>query len=422
MKRRHLLLGAAAAGAAGAWLARPADAGGPALAYFEGLQRALGGLPAMPTLVVDRQRLRANLGRIRQTAHPKLPLRVVVKSLPALGLLDAAMAAWATRRVMLFNAPQLALVAMARPDVDILLGKPLPASAARWALEQPGDARFDPGRQIQWLVDTPERLAEYAVLAKGRGQPMRINIEIDVGLHRGGVETGNQLATMLGLLRNEPLLHFAGLMGYDAHLAAIPDLAGNRASAQAEAQRRYAAMLALARERLGPADAAWTLNTAGSPTFHLHDDRHAPNELSVGSAAVKPSDFDKPSLAMLEPAAFIATPVLKTMDEFRLPVGAETVSRLAGWWDVNQRRALAIHGGHWLADPVSPPGVAPSGLYGASSNQQVLVASPSVPLAVGDWVFLRPRQSEALFLQFGAIVVIDQGQPVEHWPVLPASA
>ena len=423
MKRRHLLLGAAAAGLGAAVVLRPSDQGGAHDAYFRGLSSALAGLPAMPTLVVDRARLRANLAQIRRIAHAKLPMRAVVKSLPALGLIDEAMTAWATQRAMLFNAPQLALVARERPGTDILLGKPLPASAARWALEQPAGAGFDPQRQVQWLVDTPARLAEYRALARARGQAMRVNIEIDVGLHRGGVESEAELATMLGLLRSEPLLQFAGFMGYDAHLAAVPDLAGNRASAQAEAQRRYAAMLALARQGLNdPASASWTLNAAGSPTFHLHDDQHAPNELSVGSAAVKPSDFDKPSLAGLEPAAFIATPVLKTMERFRLPVGAETVSQLAGWYDVNQRRALAIHGGHWLAEPVSPPGVSASGLYGPSSNQQVMVTSPTTALAVGDWLFLRPKQSEAVFLQFGAIVVVDQGQPVERWPVFPASA
>lgn len=422
LKRRKLLLGGAAAAAAVALVARPGDHGGGHDAYFSQLAGSLAGLPAMPMLVVDRQRLRANLAQIRRTAHAKLPLRVVVKSLPALGLIDEALAAWQTQRAMLFNAPQLALVAKERPGTDILLGKPLPASAARWALEQPGGDGFDPARQVQWLIDTPQRLAEYRALAKARGQAMRVNIEIDVGLHRGGVESEAVLAQMLDTLKEEPLLPFAGFMGYDAHLAAIPDLAGNRASAQAEAQRRYSAMLALAQQRLGGPQPGWTLNAAGSPTFHLHDDQHAPNELSVGSAAVKPSDFDKPSLADLQPAAFIATPVLKVMDEFRLPIGAQTVSSLARWWDVNERRALAMHGGHWLADPVSPTGVAPSSLYGASSNQQVLVASPSVPLAVGDWVFLRPRQSEAVFLQFGAIVVIDQGKPVERWPVFPASA
>jgi D-serine deaminase-like pyridoxal phosphate-dependent protein len=421
-RRKTLALGGAAALAA-AWLARPADQGGTHDAYFTSLAATLAGLPAMPTLVIDRQRLRTNLADIRRTAHAKLPLRVVVKSLPSLDLVDEAMAAWGTKRAMLFNAPQLALVARERPRTDILLGKPLPASAARWALEQPTGDGFDAARQIQWLVDTPERLAEYRALARARGHAMRINIEIDVGLHRGGVERSTTLAQMLDLLREEPLLPFAGFMGYDAHVAAVPDIGGNRAGALAEARRRYEAMLTLARQRLGGAsDTGWTLNTAGSPTFHLHDDRHAPNELSVGSAAVKPSDFDKPSLAALQPAAFIATPVLKTLDEFRLPHGAEAISTLARAWDVNQRRALAIHGGHWLADPVSPPGVAPSGLYGASSNQQVMVCSPGTAIAAGDWLFLRPRQSEAVFLQFGAILVVEGGQPVGHWPVFPASA
>lgn len=106
-RRKTLALGGAAA-LAGAWLARPADRGGAQDAYFTGLAATLASLPAMPTLVVDRARLRANLTHIRQTAHAKLPLRVVVKSLPALGLVDEAMAAWGTQRAMLFNAPQLA--------------------------------------------------------------------------------------------------------------------------------------------------------------------------------------------------------------------------------------------------------------------------------------------------------------------------
>lgn len=421
MQRRHLLAGATATGVIAAMALRPGDRGGAHDAYFQTLARALQDQPAQPTLVVDKTRLQANLQHIRKLAHPKLPLRVVVKSLPSLALLDEALATWQTERAMLFNAQQLALIAKTRPQLDLLLGKPLRASAARWALEQAGNSPA--ALRTQWLVDSPALLADYRALAQGLGRPLRINLEIDVGLHRGGVETAAQMTQMLTLLREEPLLEFSGLMGYDAHLAAIPDLPGNRNQALADAQARYAAMLALARQALGSASALpWTLNAAGSPTFHLHDDQHAPNELSVGSAAVKPLDFDKPSLVSLEPAAFIATPVLKTMETFRLPRGAETVSALARWWDVNQRQALAIHGGHWLADPVSPPSVQASGLYGPSSNQQVMVAPPSVGLRAGDWVFFRPRQSEAVFLQFGPLAVLDQGRIGAQWPVFPASA
>jgi D-serine deaminase-like pyridoxal phosphate-dependent protein len=40
-----------------------------------------------------------------------------------------------------------------------------------------------------------------------------------------------------------------------------------------------------------------------------------------------------------------------------------------------------------------------------------------VNLKADDWVFLRPTQSEFVFLQFGDIAVIDQGQITERWPV-----
>jgi D-serine deaminase-like pyridoxal phosphate-dependent protein len=419
LTRRHWLLGGTATALVAAGLARPADHGGAHDAYFHGLASALAPLPAQPTLVIDRARLKANLAAIRQRAQH--PLRVVVKSLPSLGLIDAALADWRSDRVMVFNAPQLALVATERPAVQMLLGKPLPASAAAWVLDTvPGERRA--AERIEWLVDGVERLAAYRKLARAKNLALRINVEIDVGLHRGGVEHEAAFAPLLEMLRSEPLLRFAGLMGYDAHLAAIPDLPGARSGAQAEAARRYAALLALARQRLPAPEKPWTLNAAGSPTFHLHDAASSANELSVGSAALKPSDFDKPSLAALQPAAFIATPVLKDLGDFRLPRGVEWIAAAARAWDVNQRRAFAMHGGHWLADPVSPPGVRPSGLYGPSSNQQVLVASPSTALAPGDWLFLRPRQSEAVLLQFGDLVVVDEGRIVERWPVFPASA
>ena len=41
------------------------------------------------------------------------------------------------------------------------------------------------------------------------------------------------------------------------------------------------------------------------------------------------------------------------------------------------------------------------------------------PLAVGDHVFLRPQQSEFVFLQFGDIAVYEQGRIVDTWPVFP---
>ncbi len=431
---RRRALGAAALLGAGAALAlRPADRGAPHAPYFQRLAAALDAAGiAHPTLVVDRPRFHANLAAIRARVPAVLPLRVVVKSLPALALVEAATDAWGTQRLMLFNGPQLVQVAAARPGATVLLGKPLPVREARVVLDAidalpPGGAgapRFDPSPQVEWLVDTPARAAQYRALARGRGRPMRLNVEIDVGLHRGGLTHPAALAELLAVVREEPLLQWSGFMGYDAHVAGIPDVPGLRAHALREVHARFDAMVAAASAALGrPVDrAALTFNSGGSHTLHLHDGTRAPNEVSVGSASVLPSDFDNPALPQLQPASFIATPVLKVMGDFRLPVGVELLGRAAAAWDRNQATGFAVHGGNWLADVVSPTGVAPSGLFGPSSNQQVMAGSRAAGIAPDGWVFWRPRQSESVFLQFGDIAVLDGGRIDARWPVFPASA
>jgi len=420
--KRRLLLGAAAALPLAGWLARPAEQGGPHDAYFQKLSAALRAAGvAQASLVIDLPRLRANLSAIgSHRAKTGMALRAVLKSLPCLALMDEVAKAWQSQRVMAFNAAQTLQLLQARPQANVLLGKPLPAAAAAQLLQAlPAEI----GAGIEWLIDTPERLAQYREVARQRGQVLRVNFEIDVGLHRGGFEDQALLGQALASLKSDPSLRWSGLMGYDAHVAALPDALGMRETAWATAQARYQQAWQIAGEALGPQPReALTLNTAGSPTFRLHEGKSVPNEVSVGSAALLPLDFEKPLLADLRAAAFIATPVLKRLETFRLPEGATWLSRLAQGWDRNQARGYAIHGGHWLAEPASPAGLAASGLYGSSSNQQVMVSSGRVDLRPDDLVFLRPRQSEALLLQFGDLLVFDGEQIAARWPVLPASA
>ena len=61
-------------------------------------------------------------------------------------------------------------------------------------------------------------------------------------------------------------------------------------------------------------------------------------------------------------------------------------------------------------------------LYGRSSNQELLTGSRSVPLKPDDYVFLRPTQSESVLLQFGDLVVYDEGAVQERWPTFAVSA
>jgi D-serine deaminase-like pyridoxal phosphate-dependent protein len=420
MKRRAVLaaVGAGLVGA-GALALHPRERGAPHAPYFARLALALreAGI-STPSMIIDRDRLAANAAQVVRNIGARMQLRLVAKSLPCLSLLDTLSAAMATQRMMVFNLPYLQLLAAQRPAFDLLLGKPMPAAAAAAFYEHHTNTAFAPARQLQWLIDSPQRLAQYRDLARHRQLPMRINLEIDVGLHRGGVASTAMLQEMLALFKSEPLLQWSGMMGYDAHIAKLPDLPGVRAGALDHATAVYREYAALASSALRPGPLV--LNAGGSPTYRLHDGSKTANELALGSALVKPSDFDLDTLADLTPAAFIATPVLKAQPHFQMPTGVEWLGTAARAWDVNQRRVYFIYGGNWMADPVSPAGLAPSGLYGTSSNQQALLGSGAQQLQMDDFIFLRPRQSESVLQQFGDIVVIESGRITQRWPVLPA--
>jgi len=423
MKRRAVIaaIGAGLVGAA-ALAVRPRDKGAPHSEYFARASQALraAGI-ATPTMVIDRDRLLANARQVMRNIDGRLPLRLVAKSLPCLPLLDLLMQTMQTRRLMVFNLPYLQQLAAQRGDVDLLLGKPLPVAAAAEFYRSFQGGQFQPERQLQWLVDTPERLAQYRDLAKAQQLNMRVSLEIDVGLHRGGVDSAQVLQQMLAILKDEPRLQWSGMMGYDAHVPKLP-LASLREKALTDAKAIYRDYVGLATQSLRPTGngEGLVLNAGGSPTYRMHDGSGAANEVALGSALVKPSDFDTDLLKDLTPAAFIATPVLKAGRHFQMPRGVESLGDAARAWDVNQDRVYFVYGGNWMADPVSPAGLAPSGLYGNSSNQQALLGSGAQQLQMDDYVFFRPRQSEAVLQQFGDIVVLEGGKVSERWPVMQA--
>lgn len=425
MKRRRLITGGIAAGAligSGAWL-RPTAQAEPHSRYFADMQELLQrDGPGTACLILDLDRLNHNLIALREQMPTGKHYRLVSKSLPCRALIEQVLVTMHSQRIMCFHQPFANRLARDFPDSDLLLGKPMTVQAAERFYQRLYTGRFDPQRQLQWLVDTPARLAAYAELARAQNLRMRIGIEIDVGLHRGGVDNDSDFVAMLRILRdNSRRLRLSGLMGYDPHVVKLPGLLGSPETLQQHANERYRHYIRLLRREAPDLltlqqDLPMVFNGAGSPNFVLHDERAPTNDLAVGSALVKPSDFDLPTLEAFRPALWIATPVLKSATGPELP-GIEWAQRPARLWNPNLARSHFIDGGNWKADAHSPAGLAPNRLFGRSSNQEMLNSAPAAGLSPGDWVFLRPRQSEALMLRFGPLRVIQAGNLVDHWPV-----
>jgi D-serine deaminase-like pyridoxal phosphate-dependent protein len=381
--------------------------------YFQKLQTTLlaDGVCA-PTLVIDQDRLLHNMTLVRDFAELSgHQLRVVEKSLPCADLLALVMQHWGSHRLMSFHLPFLLADVKRFPNSDILLGKPLPVTAAA-QFYRDYQAPFNPAKQLHWLVDTPKRLKQYLNLAQQQQLSLQVCIELDVGLHRGGVDNDTTLFEMLSCIRQHPQqLSFSGFMGYDAHVAKLPRIFGTPDQLLAKSLAIYQQRVLFTKQHFADIwPASPVLNTAGSPSYRLHHNNRLCTELAVGSALLKPTDFDVPNLLQHQPALFIATPVLKAPNTLQVP-GLPDLARVQG------RRPVFLYGGQWLADFVSPSDVKPWPIYGRSSNQDVVTVRCKSVLAVDDLVFLRPTQSEAVLLQFGAIRVVSAGRVVAHWAV-----
>lgn len=385
--------------------------------YFQDLTARLRARDlGLPQVVVDLERVDRNIDRVRALLGQR-KLRVAVKSLPCPQLITRVMQRGETDRLMVFDAGMLRQCVVLFPEADVLLGKPLPLAAVEWLLAEQRAGRADGMAGVRWLADTKPRVEQYADLARRQGARLRLAIELDVGMHRGGVASLDDLAPVMDTIAARAgELSFAGFMGYDAHAAKAP-WPGRPATAMARASAAYAAFVRRARERWPALMAGdMVLNGSGSPTAPLLGPDSPIDEVALGSVLVKPSDFDLPGLEQMEPAAWIATPVLKDLPGIRLPY-LEALGPLLG----RGRRTLFIYGGRWMAKPVWPSGMHASRLYGLSSNQQFMSVPADAAVGVDDYVYFRPTQSEAMLDLFGALTVVQLGA-VERWPAFEREA
>jgi D-serine deaminase-like pyridoxal phosphate-dependent protein len=381
---------------------------------------------SQPTLVIDKAQLNNNIRILSQTLQKGFAYRIVVKSLPCLPLIDEICRQTESQRFMCFHGPFIQQIAKAYPEGDILLGKPLPEAAFEALVVWFQNQKTSNISQVQWLIDSPLRLEQYRAIAQKHKVSLRINLEIDVGLHRGGFALDEDFDEAIAIIENSQALTFSGLMGYEAHASKIPSFLGGMRGALKDSWQLYE----LFKSKVAHlSDKSTCFNSGGSTTFTEYDSKAPCNELSVGSALLKPSDFDLPHLGGLTPAAFIATPLLKRVDDIDLPGPKLGPKLVQNAFQKTLHKALQragqlpgaagyIYGGNWLATPCYPESARQISLFGRSSNQELYGFDEDCDLIPDDLMLFRPKQSEAVLLQFGDIAVFDEGKISDWWMTL----
>ena len=126
--------------------------------------------PGHPVLVLDLDLLDHNIDEMKTAIGDPSRFRLVVKSLPSEDLVRYILERTKTRKLMVFHRPFLNFVNTIFPDTDILLGKPFPVQAFKTFFREQGES-YPVARtgNIQWLIDSEERLIQYRDAAKALG-------------------------------------------------------------------------------------------------------------------------------------------------------------------------------------------------------------------------------------------------------------
>jgi D-serine deaminase-like pyridoxal phosphate-dependent protein len=390
--------------------------------------RALGREP-LPSALVDLDALEANVDRLlAPVVASGKRLRLATKSVRCPAVLEriASRAGETVIGLMTYTAGETAyyagegaaaLGAASAIARDLLLAYPTvhPADAALLA-----EANRHAHAKV--VVDELAQLAPLAAAARQAGTSIPVVIELDLGwrplgraLHlgvrRSPLRSAGEVLALARAIAAEPSLRFAGLMGYEAQLAGLPDTAPTRAwqnpikralkrgSRPAVARARAEAIRALGAAGLAPE----LVNGGGTGSVAWSSGDETLSEITVGSGFLAGHLFDhyaELAHAPLSPALHFAL---------------QAVRRPAP-------RLITCHGGGFIASgatgedrqplPVGPPGCRLLAAEGAGEVQTPLALPAGVEVALGDPIFFRPAKSGELAEHFDEYLLV-RGEHLE---------
>ena len=164
-----------------------------------------------PAALVDMERMRVNLERIACYSRENgLAWRPHVKTNKTAQIAAEQVCAGA---VSLTVATPAEAEVMAEVADDLLLAyPPCGATKLRRLMELPQHVRLTVG------LDSAEALRGLASAARGRGNSVGVLVELDLGMHRVGVQSPDEAVALAREVVNTPWVEYRGVMFYPGHV------------------------------------------------------------------------------------------------------------------------------------------------------------------------------------------------------------
>ena len=277
-----------------------------------------------PAVLVDLDRLDANIARMASyAASHSLALRPHIKTHKSTTVAASQLAHGATGLTCATPAEAGVMSAVSN---DILLAYPAIGPKLERLMALPRELT------LTVALDSPRAVDDLARAARAANRPVRVYVELDVGMHRVGVAAWDDAVVLARRVRDSAPLEYAGINFYPGHIRS--ELPSQDAALAALGAAIRDAMVALGRAGLAPrvvsggsTPTVWRTHEIGGitemrPGTYVYNDR--------GTAEIGACSADDCALTVLATVVSTSVPNQAVIDAGAKALGREPMRGVEG--------------------------------------------------------------------------------------------
>ena len=246
--------------------------------------------------------------------------------------------------------------------------------------------------KVKVAVDDATQIDELSRAAVAAASTIGVLIDVDEGMHRCGVASGDEALPLARRISDAPGLEFEGLTGYEGHCS----LEFDPTTRHAMAGQAMAVLTGIARHLADHGLAPRIVSAAGTGTWEVTSRYPGVTEIQPGSYATMDGHHHGLDPRFGWAVSVLSTVISRRSDRIVLDAGSKTVGASAGVlkdWDLEMHRFDEEH--------------------------SIFLADPTCSLATGDKVEILCNYTPFAISYFEAYHVMENGRVTDIWPVLP---
>lgn len=257
---------------------------------------------------------------------------------------------------------------------------------------------------LMTVIDHHETARDLAAALRAAGVTLDVLLDVDVGLHRTGVQPANA-AELAAAIRRFPELRLRGIQAYAGHVQHIRDYAERR-QASLDALRPAAALFRELRKSVPDLD---VFSAAGTGTADIDVAIHEVTELQVGSYVCMDAEYeaigsaaDAARFTTFEPALRLLTSVVSVCHDGFVTVDA---GLKALYQDGGRPQVFGEMAGGWQYD------------WWGDEYGKLTAAGSSAPPRLGAVIELIPSHCDPTVNLFDRFHLVRGDTVVGEWPI-----